>query len=618
MSKESADASMPPLSQDATSAVHEGRGAPEIPRLDAPEAVGLTREDSTAPDDVHEYRLREALGLLYGSGAATGIAKRLLQAARTTRSRLEDTGDPRLAGGPRALEARDQLLITYGDSLVGSGELPLDSLKAFADAELKDCISAIHVLPFFPFSSDDGFAVIDYRAVRNDLGDWSEVRALGEHFDLMFDLVINHCSREHLWFADFVGDRAPGNDFFIEADPRTDHSAVTRPRNSPLLTRVHTYRGVRHVWTTFSEDQVDLNFGNPNVFVAFAEILLFYLEQRARFIRLDAVAFLWKRLGTNCMSLPETHAAVRALRSLLEAADLPTQLLTETNVPHAENVSYFGDRDEAHLVYQFSLAPLLLYSYLFEDPTYLRRWAETLDPAPEGCAYLNFIASHDGIGLRPLEGLVPKDAVQALLDLGHERGGYITLRTLADGTESAYELNIALFSAFGGTPADIPRYLAAHHLLLAFQGVPALYVHSLFGTLNDHDGVERTGRTRSINRAQLDADTLAAALADSSSPTAEIFRSLRRALELRREQPAFAPAASQRVVPTQDSRIFVLERRADTQTLLVVASFASESVQVDESALTARGGVDLLTGRSLAAGEAMVLEPFQVLWIHQT
>ena len=578
----------------------------EVRRLDSPAPSGLSAESASTPEDRYEYALREALGLLYGSGAAVGLVRRLLQSAAATAKRIH-------APQPRALTQRDQFLITYGDSLQRPDEAPLHTLKEFADRELKDCVSAIHVLPFFPFSSDDGFAVIDYRAVRNDLGDWHDLRDLGEHFDLMFDLVINHCSREHLWFADFIGDRAPGNDFFIEADPNTDLSAVTRPRNSPLLTGVHTYRGVRHVWTTFSEDQVDLNFANPNVLVAFAEILLFYIEQRARFIRLDAVAFLWKRIGTNCMSLPETHAAVRAFRALLDTAGLPVKLLTETNVPHAENVSYFGDRNEAHMVYQFSLAPLLLYSYLFEDCRYLSRWAAALEPPPDGCTYLNFIASHDGIGLRPLEGLVPPAAVQALIDRGHERGGYVTLRTLPDGTESAYELNISLFSAFGGTAADVPRFLAAHYLLLAFQGVPALYVHALIGSLNDHAGVERTGRTRSINRAQIDADALAAQLADPSTTTRQIFTALQRALSVRREEPAFAPSVPMLVPEQTDAQLLMFDRRDDQHRLRVVASFAPQAQVID--APVTEPHVDLLTGRQVAGGELLTIAPFAVLWL---
>ena len=583
---------------------HQAPGQP--PKLDSPAPTGLSPASESAPEDRHEYALLEALGRLYGSGVAPSLARRIQQSAAATAERLAEAP-------PRTLSEADQFLITYGDSLIRDGEAPLQTLKGFADRELAGCLSAIHILPFFPFSSDDGFAVIDYRAVRNDLGDWSDLRALGDHFELMFDLVINHCSREHLWFADFIGDRAPGNDYFIEGDPRADLSAVTRPRNSPLLTRVHTYRGVRHVWTTFSEDQVDLNFANPNVFVAFVDILLFYLEQRARFIRLDAVAFLWKRVGTNCMSLPETHAAVRALRSLLDAAELPVKLLTETNVPHAENVSYFGDRNEAHMVYQFSLAPLLLYSYLFEDCSYLSRWAQALEAPPPGCTYLNFIASHDGIGLRPLEGLVPPEAVAALIDLGHERGGYVTLRTLPDGTESAYELNISLFSAFGGTEADVPRFLAAHYLLLAFQGVPALYVHALFGSLNDHAGVERTGRTRSINRAQLSVEALERRLEDESSTTHRIFSALRTALALRCQEPAFAPAVPMEVQHTEEPQLLVLDRRDATQELRVVASFSSEPRKL--SAPVTRSATDLLSGRKVRPGEALELDPFAVLWL---
>lgn len=586
--------------------------AAEVPRLDSPAAVGLTDESSTAPEDTHEYQLREALGSLYGSGAAPPMVRRLMQLARATAERVAER--PLHVG----LDARDQLLITYGDSLQQAGEPPLGALKRFADEHLRGALSAIHVLPFFPFSSDDGFAVIDYLAVRDDLGEWGDIRDLGEHFDLMFDLVINHCSREHLWFADFVGDRAPGKDFFIEGDPNADHAQVTRPRNSPLLTRVHTYRGVRHVWTTFSEDQVDLNFANPNVFMTFAEILLFYLEQRARFIRLDAVAFLWKHIGTNCMSLPETHTVVRALRSILDLAGLPALLLTETNVPHAENVSYFGDSNEAHLVYQFSLAPLLLYSFLLEDSRYLKQWAMALDPAPEGCAYLNFLASHDGIGLRPLEGLVPPEAVQALIDRAHERGGYSTLRTLADGTEAVYELNVSLFSAFGGTLADVPRFLAAHYLLLGFQGVPALYVHSLFGTRNDHAGVERTGRTRSINRAQLELETLEAQLADASTTEHQVFTALCHALRVRRDQPAFAPSVPQTVLEFADPQLFGLTRVCAGQRLVVLASLSSEPKTLSWTSF-ASGAVrasDLLTGEVFDQREpSLELAPFRVLWL---
>ncbi|MEC7379121.1 MAG: alpha-amylase family glycosyl hydrolase, partial [Pseudomonadota bacterium] len=419
--------------------------------------------DATHQLSQSEYALVQNLTVLYGEGGASYLAKRMMAIAMgELMARPEEHADP------KPLSAADRMLICYGDSVRDEPGMPLSALRQFATQYLQNSISTIHILPFFPSSSDDGFAVIDYQTVRRDLGDWSDINALSADFDLMFDLVINHCSRENLWFADFVGGREPGCDYFHEMPSMVGLESVVRPRNSPLLTHVHTYQGIKRVWTTFSDDQIDLNFANPEVLCEFVHILFSYIAQGARFIRLDAIAFLWKELSTSSINLEQTHCVVRVLRALIDEMQTRTLLLTETNLPHNENVSYFGSRDEAHLVYQFSLAPLILYSYLFNDGQYLGQWAEQLEPPPAGCSFVNFIASHDGIGLRPLEGLVPASDIQRLTDAAHERGGFAAMRSADDGTETVYELNIALFSAFGGTAKNIPAYLGAHQLMLAF------------------------------------------------------------------------------------------------------------------------------------------------------
>jgi len=120
-----------------------------------------------------------------------------------------------------------------------------------------------------------------------------------------------------------------------------------------------------------------------------------------RIARLDAVAFLWKELGTNCLHLPETHELVKLFRDVCEIVAPRAIILTETNVPHAENVSYFGQGDEAHMVYQFSLPPLLLHAFITGNGQYLTHWASGLEPPPAGCTFFNFTASHDGVGVRP-------------------------------------------------------------------------------------------------------------------------------------------------------------------------------------------------------------------------
>ena len=457
---------------------------------------------------------------------------------------------------------KDQWGICYGDSILDEGTPPLAVLDTFLQSYLGDAISGVHVLPFFPWSSDDGFSVIHYREVNSELGEWAHIQTLASHYDLMADLVLNHVSRESLWFVDYLTGSLPGRDYFIEVDPDTDVSQVTRPRSSPLLVPISTRRGTRHVWATFSEDQIDLNFENPDVLLEFVGILLFYLQQGVRIIRLDAVAFLWKRLGTSCIHLPETHTVVRLLRAIVDEIAPGTLLITETNVPHAENISYFGlERlakgapDEAHMVYQFALPPLLLHTLTRGEATTIQTWLNSLPVLPEQCTYLNFTASHDGIGVRPLEGLLPDHERDALLELMHRFGGFVSMRSNPDGSDTPYEINITWFEAMCGTrrgpdPWQIARFLCSQAIMLSLQGIPALYIHTRTGTLNDVEGVERSGRLRSINRRRWQLDELALLLESPSPPTHAVFHALHRLLVQRRQEPCFHPNAPQRVIET--------------------------------------------------------------------
>lgn len=559
-----------------------------------------------------QYALVQNLIVLYGEGGASYLAKRLSAIAQgelfASRSDAERH--------PSLLSANDRLLISYGDSIRDGSSKPLNALERFANAHLSQSISTIHILPFFPSSSDDGFAVIDYQSVREDLGCWADIDTISNNFDLMFDLVINHCSRENLWFADFIGGREPGCNYFHELQSTIGLEHVVRPRNSPLLTDVHTYEGVKRVWTTFSDDQIDLNFANPDVLCEFVRVLFSYIARGARFIRLDAIAYVWKELGSSSINLEQTHSVVRVLRALIDEMQTRTFLLTETNVPHEENISYFGSQDQAHLIYQFSLAPLLLYSYLFNNGRYLGLWAEQLCEPPPGCSFVNFIASHDGIGLRPLEGLVPHQDIEELINRIHHLGGYAALRSDKEGKESVYELNIALFSAFGGSKEDVPAYLAAHQLMIAFQGVPALYFNALVGGLNDIRGVESSGRTRSINRGHWDLENLTATLDNKTSDQSIIFTELCRALELRGLQPAFAPSALQKVMSYGATHLW-LKRESKEQRILVIASFSDEPTEAfltDENA-SSDTSLDILTDKIVDLSQPITLAPYQVRWL---
>ena len=456
---------------------------------------------------------------------------------------------------------RDVVLITYGDSIrtADGAEPPLRTLSQTLRTRLAGLFSDVHLLPCFPFTSDDGFSVSDYRTIDPKLGDWGDVEELSEVCTVAFDLVINHCSASHDWFAKCVAGEQPYRDYFISVDPSTDLSQVTRPRSLPLLTPVETAEGVRHFWTTFSPDQLDLNVGNPDVLREMLEVLLLYIARGGRIIRLDAIAFLWKQIGTTCLHLPQTHEVVKLMRDLVDAVAPHAILLTETNVPHAENVSYFGDGDEAHMVYQFSLAPLLLDAYVHEDATYLARWLESLERPPEGCTYFNFTASHDGIGVRPMEGLAPPERLDGLIARVRDNGGHVSTRTKPDGSESPYELNITWWSALQVEDPErsLRRFLSSQMVQVSLQGIPGVYVHSLFGTPNWTEGVAETGRARTINRRPLTTDAIAR-WTDDDPIRHRVLTGMGQILRFRRGHRAFDPESPQRVVSTNDQTLQIV------------------------------------------------------------
>ncbi|MGY5449943.1 sugar phosphorylase [Agarivorans sp. MS3-6] len=536
------------------------------------------------------------------------------------------------AGFPRyqAWSEKDVILITYGDSVLSGGLPPLQSLHQFLREYLTGLISSVHILPFFPFSSDDGFSVIDYNQVNYNLGDWKDIEQLNQDFELMFDLVMNHCSRQSLWFNDFVNGSGEGKDYFIESDPKLDYSAVTRPRTSPLIVDVYTREGIKHVWATFSDDQIDLDFSNPKVLLAFVDIFIFYLQQGARFVRLDAVAFVWKVLGSNCIHLPQTHAVVKLLRWVMEQLDPNLVLITETNVPHQENISYFGDGDEAHLVYQFALPPLLLHALNRGNGHYLTAWARDLVALPKGCNYFNFVASHDGIGVRAVEQIIPKHEIADLGESVHNFGGFVSMKSNGDGTQNPYELNISLFDALQGTRTgsdqwQVERFLCSQKLLLSLQGIPGIYIHSLTATANDQSLVEQTGRTRSINRHRWQREEFETLLAQEHSPQAQVFQRYRALLALRKTITAFHPESAQRVYDCGDA-VFVMQRGDAPRdsyidkfhSVLAVFNLTKYPQQLEHLAQLPKAFLeqcdDLLSEENVSLADYK-LKPYQVLWL---
>jgi sucrose phosphorylase len=530
-----------------------------------------------------------------------------------------------VACGLTKWDQTDTVLITYGGSIVNGEEPPLQTLRHFLDQHLKDEIRCVHLLPFFPYSSDDGFSVIDYYQVDPNLGSWEDIRAIHEDFDLMMDLVINHVSSQSQWFRNYLEGRSPGKAYFIELDPQTDLSMVTRPRSTPLLTPFKTSQGEKHVWTTFSDDQVDLDFSNPRVLYEMLRVLFYYIHQGARIIRLDAIAYLWKEPGTSCIHLPQTHHIVKLIRELAELINPDTIILTETNVPDRENLSYFGNKyDEAHMVYQFPLPPLLLHALHTGNASKLSQWAATIPETDEEATFFNFTASHDGIGVRPAEGLIPHNELKSLVKRMKDFGGYVSTKSNPDGSESPYEINISWFDAMKGTPHGIDglqteRFLCSQTIMMEMKGIPAFYIHSLLATENDHEGVAQTGKSRSINRKKWDEKQLEKRLRDATHPAHDIFRELKRLIAIRRDEPAFHPNAAQQILEL-GSEFFALQREHESgETIWAVSNVTPSRQKLNPGRMIEETRLyELIRDKHHAPGDTITLEPYQTLWLKQS
>ncbi|MBI4786505.1 MAG: sugar phosphorylase [Chloroflexi bacterium] len=566
-------------------------------------------------------RILDHLIALYGDAVGRATFARLQSLITNYRSLIP----PRPA---RALTARDAILITYGDQVREPGAPPLLTLADFCARHLAGLVSGIHILPFYPYTSDDGFSVTDYRAVNPALGNWDDVARVrgGEHearpyFRLMFDAVVNHISSQSAWFRGFLRDDPRYRDYFIVVPDGVDVSAVVRPRTSPLLTRLDTPSGPRQVWTTFSADQIDLNYRNPAVLLEIIELLLSYIAHGAEWLRLDAVAFLWKEFGTPCLHLPQTHRVIQLMRAALDEVAPGVMLITETNVPHADNVAYFGDgTNEAHLVYNFALPPLTLHAIHTGNAMTLARWARGLTLPSKQVTFFNFLASHDGIGLNPARGILSDAEIDALVKRTLRHGGLVSQKQNPDGTSSAYELNINYFDALSNPNAreslqtQIDRFVAAHAIMFALIGVPGIYFHSLFGSRSWPAGVAQTGQKRTINREKLYRAALERDLSDTTSRRHRVFARLAPLVRARGAHPAFDPLGGIQVLDTNPS-IFAALRGDSAHDAVICLHNVSNQPQT--AALDALSGdlVDLITGQEFHATGTAQLAPYQSLWL---
>ncbi|MEZ6879594.1 sugar phosphorylase [Enterobacter cloacae complex sp. P31C] len=516
-------------------------------------------------------------------------------------------------------DEKDVVLITYADQFSAKGEKALPVFTRFYNEWLARTFSHVHLLPFYPWSSDDGFSVIDYHNVAPETGTWQDVADLKQSASLMFDFVCNHMSAKSEWFANYLAQKPGYEDFFIAVDPETDLSAVTRPRALPLLTPFTLHDGsVRHLWTTFSDDQIDLNFASPQVLIAMVDVLLHYLAEGARYIRLDAVGFMWKIPGTSCIHLEQTHCLIQLFRAITEAVAPGTVIITETNVPHKDNISYFGDgENEAQMVYQFSLPPLVLHAVHRQDVKALCQWAGSLALPSTKTTWFNFLASHDGIGLNPLRGILPESEILALVEKLQQEGALVNWKNNPDGTRSPYEINVTYLDALSAQNSSdderIARFILAHAVLLSFPGVPAVYIQSILGSRNDYEGVERLGYNRAINRKKYTAGQVDLELNNKNSIRHKIYSRLSEYIAIRRGESAFHPDA-QAIFESLDEQILKIVRVAENgERITALFNFSNNVHTVYGDTLT---GMELLSGQAVS-GKELTLNPWQVMWIKE-
>ncbi|HHS93163.1 MAG TPA: sugar phosphorylase, partial [Campylobacterales bacterium] len=518
------------------------------------------------------------------------------------------------------MSEKDVILITYGDQVFHEGETALATLKRFLDEYVQDCINSVHILPFYPYSSDDGFSIVDYKGVCPLKGSWRDIQALSQDHRLMFDAVINHMSQLSPWFQEYLNNNPQYHNFFIDLDPSIDLSQVVRPRTSPLLTEFVDNGGmIRHIWTTFSADQVDLNYANYKVLIAVLEVLFFYVENGAKLLRLDAIAFIWKAIGSDCVHLPQTHELIQLMRDVIHAVAPEVFMITETNVPHNENVSYFGTgNDEAQMVYNFALPPLLAFSILKGDTTKLTKWGESLELPSDSVCFFNFTASHDGVGVRAVTDILTQKELNFLVNTCEDHGGLVSYRAVGE-EKKPYELNCSYIDILTDPKESdtlrLKRMILSQAVVLAMPGVPGVYFHSLVGSQNYHEAVRKTRRNRTINREKLNFDNIKEELEEEGSLRKTLFKRYKQLISIRIHEPCFDPFTKFEFL-SLGNKCFAVKHHAKEGDDYVIAihNFVDEEIEVDLSSYVEGTLVDIITHQYLEIAK-ITMQGYDILWL---
>ena len=520
------------------------------------------------------------------------------------------------------ISEQTSLVISYGDNIYANNTNSIKVFQNFYKKNLSKYFNAVHFLPFYPSSSDSGFAVKDHYRIEKKIGSWSDIKKISKFNNVMADIVINHSSARGLWFKNFLKKKRPGKDYFLTVNSKFDVSKVVRPRDHKLLKKIDIFKKSDYLWRTFSPDQIDLNFKNPVVLLRFIKIMIHLVNNGVRIFRLDAIAYLWKKDGTNCINLKQTHQIVKLLRIITNLLNVQTVIITETNLPEKENLSYFGKNDEANWIYNFSLPPLLIHAFLFENSSYLTKWSKSLPNAKLGNSYLNFIASHDGIGMRPTEGILSKRSLNSFLKRLKKNGSKFSYRKVQNKSKKVYEANITVFDALKKTDFDpngkffLERYIAAHAIMISFEGIPAVYFNSLFGKSNDDAKYVITGNNRDVNRYKWNYKNITKKLSDKNSKQSIFFKNLRKLLDVKKNQKAFHPNAK-RLNINLGSKIFCFKRISldKKQTIISITNCSSVNQYPRLGKKYSKWKNIINSQINFIDDKTLKLKPFETIWL---
>jgi amylosucrase len=513
-------------------------------------------------------------------------------------------------------------------------------------------LTYLHLMPLFAApagNSDGGYAISSYRDVNPSLGTMAELAELAREFQshgisVVVDFVFNHTSDEHAWARRAQAGDLEYQDYYFIFPDRTMPDAYERTLREifPTVRRgSFTWRSDmrRWVWTTFNSFQWDLNYSNPAVFRAMAGEMLSIANAGVEILRLDAVPFIWKRMGTNCENQPEAHTIIQAYNALARIA-APAMLFKSEAIVHPDDVlSYIGPR-ECQISYNPLLMALIWESLATREVKLLAHSMRTRFRLPAGCAWINYLRSHDDIGwtfddadawrlgidpaghrrflnmfyIGRFEGSFARGVpFQENPDTGDARvsGTLASLAGLEEALQSGSEQLIDLATQ---------RILMIHSIIMSIGGIPLIYLGDEVGTLNDYgyaNDLAKAVDSRWVHRPRADWDQLERRH-DPATRSGWIFSELTRLIQLRKEQPALWDGEME-VVDSGNPHVFSFVRHAGGQRLLVIANFSEHAQLIDENQVRVYGSgyrfIDLISSQARTVEKPLRLEPYQYMWL---